>query len=167
MTTDNQTRFTLLPIKPQHDAAMRHIIKTVGAEFGAVGEGFGPSDPEVDAMSRHYLPENKSLYLVALCDEEVIGGCGIAPFGQDSKVCELKKLFLSEKSRGLGAGKALTLACLNFAREQGFESCYLDTLKSMTAAITMYEKLGFEHLSAPMAETEHGGCDVWMLKQFG
>ncbi len=50
---------TLLPIEPSHDESVCNIIKAVGAEFGAVGEGFGPSDPEVEAMSAHYTKENK------------------------------------------------------------------------------------------------------------
>lgn len=152
------------PIRPEQDAEIRAIIKAVGAEFGAVGEGFGPSDPEVDAMSAHYIADTKSLYLVATLNGKIVGGCGLAPFNNSEQVCELKKLFLLPESRGLGLGKALSEQCLSFATEQGFSSCYLDTLSSMTSAIKLYEKLGFEHLDKALDGTEHGKCDVWMLK---
>lgn len=156
---------TITPILPEHDQAICQIIQKVGAEFGAVGEGYGPSDAEVSNMSQHYTLENKSLYLVAKLDGKIVGGCGLAPFSSSDKVCELKKLFLLPDSRGLGLGRKLVSACLDFAREQGFESCYLDTLSNMNAAVRMYETFGFEHLSQPLEGTEHNSCDVWMIKE--
>ncbi|MFC5080597.1 Acetyltransferase (GNAT) family protein [Vibrio thalassae] len=149
---------------PAYDAALCAVIQSVGAEFGAIGEGFGPSDPEVLAMSENYSESNRSVYLVALVNGKVVGGCGLAPFGLYDGVCELKKLFLLPETRGLGLGKKLVQQCLSFAREQGYTSCYLDTLASMSAAIRLYEKFGFTHLNSPYEGTLHNGCDVWMLK---
>lgn len=156
--------FTLSPITPQLDAIVCDIIKTVGAEFGAIGEGFGPSDEEVLNMSSHYLEENRCGYWVAQVDGKVVGCGGIAPFNASADICELRKLFLLPESRGLGIGKALTEHCLSFAKQQGYKQCYLDTLANMESAIKLYKKLGFEQLSAPMPGTEHNGCDVWMIK---
>lgn len=155
--------YTLQEIKPQHDASIREIIMLVGREFGAIGEGFGPSDAEVEFMSQYYKDEYSSRYFVACVDDCVVGGCGIAPFNYHG-VCELRKLFLLPKSRGLGIGKQLIEDCLEYAKCKGYKKCYLDTLSSMTQAIGLYEKLGFQHLSKPLEGTIHGGCDVWMLK---
>ncbi|OXY82425.1 GNAT family N-acetyltransferase [Oceanimonas doudoroffii] len=159
-----QPVITLAPIASHQDTAIAQIIRTVGAEFGAVGEGFGPGDAEVQCMSRHYTAERNSRYLVAEMNGRVVGGAGLAPLGNDSKICELKKLFLLPEARGHGIGRRLAEACLDFARERGFSSCYLDTLSSMTDAIGLYERLGFRHLDQPLLASEHGGCDVWMLK---
>lgn len=156
--------YLIQPIEAQHDADMCQIIQQVGAQYGAVGEGFGPADAEVLCMSQHYLAEQRSQYLVAMIAGKVVGGAGIAPFLHYSDICELKKLFLLPSSQGLGIGKTLTQTCLNFAVEQGYQQCYLDTLSSMQAAIGLYERCGFRHLSQPFAGTLHGGCDVWMLK---
>ena len=156
--------YQIIAIQAQHDAAICQIIQQVGAQYGAIGEGFGPADAEVTCMSQHYLTEQRSQYLVALLDGQVVGGAGIAPFLHYSNICELKKLFLLPSSQGLGMGKALTQACLNFADQQGYQQCYLDTLSSMHSAIALYESFGFKHLSQPLAGTLHGGCDVWMLK---
>ena len=156
--------YTIIAIQAQYNAEICQIIQQVGAQYGAIGEGFGPADAEVKCMSRHYLAENRSQYLVALVNGKVVGGAGIAPFLNYDDICELKKLFLLPSSQGLGIGKALSLACLSFAREQGYQQCYLDTLSSMQSAIALYKKLGFTHLQQPWPGTLHGGCDVWMLK---
>jgi putative acetyltransferase len=152
-------------IQSAQDQEICFIIKNVGQEFGAIGDGFGPSDPEVEAMSQYYDDATNSRYLVALIEGQVVGGSGIAAFNGDQKVCELRKLFLVKESRGLGIGKNLTEQCLAYAKQKGYTSCYLDTLSTMTSAITLYEKLGFKHLQKPLAGTIHNGCDVWMLKQ--
>jgi len=153
-------------ITKNDNAVVCDIIKSVGAEYGAVGEGFGPSDPEVLCMSEYYKEKSKSRYLVARVNGNVVGGCGLAPFNGSSEICELKKLFLLPESRGLKLGQKLTVQCIEFAISQGFNACYLDTLKNMSSAISLYEKLGFKHLDRPLEGTEHNGCDVWMLKSF-
>ena len=151
-------------IKVEQDADLCHIIRTVGTEFGAVGEGFGPSDAEVAAMSQHYSSAHRSVYLVACVDGSVAGGCGIARFNDSDEVCELRKLFLLPAYRGLGIGQALTKRCLDYARNWGYRQCYLDSVSNMTAATGLYEKLGFEHLEHPLQGSIHNRCDVWMMK---
>lgn len=158
------SNITILPITPQHDSDICNIIQKVGWEFGAIGDGFGPSDDEVLAMSKHYCHSNRSQYFVALLDGQVVGGSGIAPFDNKGKVCELRKLFILPNARGFGIGKALTEKCLEYAYQQKFTHCYLDTLANMHNAIKLYESLNFKQLKQPMAGTIHNGCDVWMLK---
>ena len=150
--------------RAHHDAEICKIIKNVGEEYGAVGEGFGPSDPEVNAMSQNYNHEHSSRYLVATIEGRIVGGSGVAAFNGSNEVCELRKLFLLPESRGLGLGKKLSEDCLEYAKTKGYKKCYLDTLSSMKSAISLYEKLGFRHLDKPLEGTIHNGCDVWMLK---
>ena len=156
--------YEILVIDPLHDAKICEIIKNVGKEYGAVGEGFGSSDPEVKAMSMNYNDKSASRYFVVMIKGNIVGGGGIAAFNGSNTMCELRKLFLLPESRGLGLGKKLTEACLGYAKSKGYKSCYLDTLKSMHSAIALYEKLGFTYLDKPLDGTIHNGCDVWMLK---
>lgn len=151
-------------IKETDNETICSIIKAVGAEHGAIGDGFGPSDPEVLCMSRYYKEDNNSIYFVVSVDDIVVGGGGIAAFNASSSICELRKLFLLPASRGLGLGQKLADYCLTFAKQKGYQQCYLDTLSSMKPAILLYEKLGFKHLNKPLNGTIHGGCDIWMMK---
>lgn len=157
--------YQIQQIKPIDDTDVCQIIKKVGQEFGAIGEGFGPSDSEVNAMSQHYNDESSSRYFVALIEGSIVGGSGIAAFNGSSDICELRKLFLLSESRGLGLGEKLSEACLQYAKRKGYKKCYLDTLRSMKSAIALYEKIGFKHLDRPLEGTIHNSCDVWMLKE--
>ncbi|MFT7561147.1 MAG: putative acetyltransferase [Flavobacteriales bacterium] len=157
--------YEIKEIKPQHDAKICEIIKSVGEEYGAIGEGFGPSDPEANTMSQNYKDDSSSKYLVATINDTIVGGSGVASFNGSYEICELRKLFLLPESRGLGLGKRLTEDCLTYAKSKGYKKCYLDTLKNMTSAISLYENLGFQYLDKPFEGTIHNGCDVWMLKE--
>lgn len=152
-------------IKSKYDKEICEIIKNVGAQYGAVGEGFGPSDLETLNMSQHYKKEKSSVYFVAIINDKVVGGAGIASFNDKKRICELKKLFLLPESQKMGIGKKLLESCLSFAKKEGYRECYLDTLSNMKSAIKLYEKNGFKHLSKPLEDTIHSGCDVWMLKE--
>lgn len=149
-------------IRPEDDAAVAHVIRTVMPEFGADGPGFAIHDPEVDHMSRAYSGPG-SCYEV-LVDEagRVLGGGGIAPLeGGPVGVCELRKMYFLKEARGGGMGATLIRHLLERAKELGYATCYLETLTGMEAAQALYRKVGFKTLCAPMGATGHHGCDRW------
>ncbi len=150
-------------IRSDHDEGICAVIERVGAECGAIGEGFGPSESEVRCMSQHYGTGGSIYYIVSITDQ-VIGGCGISAFNGSHEVCELRKLFLLPGYRRLGIGESLACKCLDFAESKGYGSCYLDTLSSMKSAISLYKKLGFQ--ICRQLEGAHSGCDVGMIKYF-
>ncbi len=158
-------QYQIFEITSEFDADICKVIKSVGIEFGAIGEGFGPSDNEVLQMSQHYNDRYQSKYLLAAIDGEIVGGCGIAKFNDNPEICELKKLFLTPQSRGNGIGKQLCLQLIAYAKGVGYQQCYLDTLANMTSAIALYESLGFNHRQQPLTGTVHNSCDIWMLKK--
>ena len=49
--------------------------------------------------------------------------------------------------------------CLDAARRFNYSQVYLETLNGMDAAVKLYERTGFERLSAPMGATGHFGCN--------
>ena len=153
--------FLIRPIQPTDDAAMAAIIRAVMPDFGACGPGFAINDPEVDWLSRAYA-QPRSAYFVVEVDGRVLGGGGVAPLeGGPPGTCELRKMYFLPQARGLGAGTAMMRQCLEAARRFGFSQCYIETLRSMEAAMRLYEKSGFTPLPAPLGATGHGGCDRW------
>lgn len=58
-------------------------------------------------------------------------------------VARIRLLFLEPHARGLGLGRRLVEACVNFAREKGYRRVTLWTHKELSAARAIYAKLGF------------------------
>jgi GNAT superfamily N-acetyltransferase/catechol 2,3-dioxygenase-like lactoylglutathione lyase family enzyme len=56
----------------------------------------------------------------------------------------IRLLGVDPRFRRSGAGKALALACIRLAREQGHDQVILHTTQAMQVAWGMYEKLGFQ-----------------------
>lgn len=155
--------FHIRPIEPRDDAAMAAIIRSVMPEFGAGGAGFAIHDAEVDAMCAAYS-KPRSAYFVVEVAGKIAGGGGVAPLEHgEPDVCELRKMYFLPEARGLGAGNAMMVHCLEAARGFGFKRCYLETLTGMDAAQHLYRKHGFTPLCAPLGKTGHHGCDRWFI----
>lgn len=79
--------------------------------------------------------------LIALNDGQV---CGCAALGRlTSAVCEMRTVYVRPAYRGLGVGKKLVEATLMQARNFGYSSICLDTLRFMESAQGLYRSLGF------------------------
>jgi putative acetyltransferase len=156
--------FLIRPIEPRDDAAIAAIIRAVMPEFGADGPGFAIHDTEVDAMHAAYTQPRCS-YFVVERDGVVVGGGGVAPLaGGEPDVCELRKMYFLPAARGIGAGNAMMLRCLDAACAHGFGRCYLETLTGMDAAQALYKRHGFRAICSPMGGTGHHGCDRWFIR---
>lgn len=155
----SEPQFTIRPIQARDDDRMAEIIRIVMPEFGAVGAGFAIEDAEVDAMSSAYAAPGCAYWVVER-GGRIEGGGGIAPLaGDESGICELRKMYFLPALRGLGAGSALIALCLDRARELGYRACYLETLTGMDAAQKLYQRLGFTRIDGPRGATGHHGCN--------
>jgi putative acetyltransferase len=107
----------------------------------------------------------RGTYFIAELDGEIVGGAGIYPTdGLDAQTCELVKMYLLPIARGKGVGKALMYKCIDFAKSEGYEQIYLETMPELSDAIHLYEKMGFKNLNGPLGQSGHFGCGIWMLK---
>ena len=152
-------------IKPEDNKKIAEIIREVLTEFGGNRPNTAYSDYDTDHMFEAYQGKNE-IYFVVEVDGVLVGGSGIKLLiGNDGEICELQKLYVNSKIRGLGIGKRLVKKCLEFATDAGYKKCYLETFPNMAAAISLYKKFGFNHLDKPIGDTGHGGCDVWLIKE--
>lgn len=62
--------------------------------------------------------------------------------------CELKRLYLTPASRGLGVSKLLMDVAISHAKKLGYKEMLLDTLSSMTPARRLYEGYGFAEIGS-------------------
>ena len=152
-------------IQPSHNQALATIVRNALAEFGANRPGTVYFDPSTDSLFEVFQAPH-SIYYVAIDKEKLVGGAGIFPSnGLPKDVCELVKMYLVPEARGIGVGRLLIEKCLAFAKEAGYKRVYLETLPELKKAIGVYEKFNFTYLPAPMGNTGHFGCDVWMITE--
>lgn len=101
------SNITIRPITPSDDAAIAKIIRDNLKAFHLDIPGTAYFDPELDCLSRYYLPHpDKRAYFIAADGENVIGGVGIAEFSAFDSCAELQKLYLSDAAKGHGLGRA-------------------------------------------------------------
>ncbi|KAN0023894.1 hypothetical protein ACTFIV_008284 [Dictyostelium citrinum] len=62
---------------------------------------------------------------------------------EQQKICEMKRLFVKSEFRGLKIGKLLVERLISDAKEQNYDYMVLDTLKTLTTAISIYKSFGF------------------------
>jgi putative acetyltransferase len=150
-------------IQIEDNSSVAQIIKTVMPEFGANLPGFAIHDPEVQNMFEAYDKPGSS-YFVCEINGQIVGGAGIAPLlnGEDD-TCELQKMYFLADARGKGFGKQLLKLCLAEARKFGYRKCYIETFHTMSTAISLYEKNGFQPIQRSLGNTGHFGCDTFYI----
>lgn len=153
-------------IQPEDNVQIAKIVRRAMLEFNAEKKGTIFSDPTLDEMFENYQSDSAA-YFVAEWGGEVVGGAGIRQLdGTKMPICELQRMFLTEKARGLGIGKALMEKNLVFAQQVDFQGCYIETLPQMKQAVSLYQKYGFLPITEPMGNTGHYSCNFFMYKDF-
>ncbi len=156
---------TIRPIQPADNAAIANIIRRALEEFGANHPNTVYFDETTDHLFELFQSTPASAYFVAEKEGVILGGGGIFPTdGLPGGTCELVKMYLSPNARGMGLGRQMIGQCLQVAKENGFVSVYLETMPELKKAMSVYEKFGFTYLTAPMGNSGHCGCDIWMIK---
>ena len=112
-----------------------------------VAECFTDFEEELNTLPGDYAAPRGQL-LVAMVGDEVLACCALRPLDNVdySNACEIRRLYVRHSQRGLGLGRRLTEAQMDFARMQGYSCMLLDTLSDMEAARALYEDLGFEEI---------------------
>jgi putative acetyltransferase len=157
----SQRKYEIRTIQKRDNEYIARVIHRVMTDFDLDRPGTSISDDEVKAMYDAYHIAGAA-YFVVVDGDRVVGGAGIGPLtGADATTCELKKMYLLPEARGLGIGEKLLQRCLQSAKDAGYKTCYLETIRAMTTARALYQKYGFRKLDAPLGHTGHFGCDSW------
>ncbi|WP_110476950.1 GNAT family N-acetyltransferase [Winogradskyella aurantia] len=151
-------------IRPEDDTKIARAIRTVLIEMGVPKVGTAYEDEALDCMTSTY-DEDRHQYFVLQEGADILGGAGIAPLANfEGNICELQKMYFKSKARGRGLGSKMMATCLQFAKDAGFDQCYLETMPYMDDARKLYRKFGFKAIDGPLGNTGHYSCTVWMIK---
>jgi putative acetyltransferase len=157
-------RITLRSLRKSDNKDLAELIRTVFREFKIDRPGTVYFDPTTDDLYTLFQTPG-SVYWIAEVDGKMAGGCGVFPTPDLPKGCaEIVKLYLLSDYRGRGTGKQLLEKSIESAKKLGYKQLYLESLPELGKAIGLYEKSGFRFIPAPMGNSGHFGCDIWMLK---
>ena len=102
-------------------------------------------EEELASLPGDYAPPSGRLLLAR--DGAKIAGCvAMRPLGEG--FCEMKRLFVRPAYLGKGIGRQLAMRVVEEASSAGYAAMRLDTLSTMTPAISLYTRLGFAPIPA-------------------
>ncbi len=145
-------------MKPQHQSILQPTLVRCASEVDfaqavaltreyldwlGLDLSFQDIDRELAGFAAMYSPP-RGCFLLARVGAALAGGAGLRPFAEG--ICEMKRLFLPDRFRGLGLGRLLCLRLIEEARSLGYERMRLDTLARMQAALQLYKEIGFTEI---------------------
>lgn len=111
-------------------------------------------EEEMRSLPGRYAKPDGRLIL-AYKDGELAGGIALRKIGDG--ICEMKRLYLRENSRGSGIGRELIEKLIEEARKIGYKKMRLDTFPpKMGKAVQLYESHGFYEIP-PYYENPYDG----------
>ena len=158
-------QINIRPIEPGDNIALAKVIRDALTEFGANKPGTVYFDPTTDALYELFRAKG-AFYYVATINGELVGGAGIFPTENlPAGTCELVKLYLKASARGTGLGKKLMHKAMEWAKLNGYDQIYLESMPELSKAVSIYENVGFTRIQKPLGNSGHCGCDIWMTKK--
>jgi len=140
----------MLIIRDVTDADAEHIDRVALAAFGEFRSAYSDWPAMSAAVSRISTLAAEGEIVVAELAGGVIGAVTyVAPKRRKPAFFDpawpiVRMLVVDPAYRGRGAGRALMDECVNRARRDGAAVLALHTSPIMTAALTMYHRMGFE-----------------------
>ncbi len=110
-------------------------------------------DEELATLPGRYAAPEGRIWL-ARVGIDVAGCVAVRPMNAPEATCEMKRLWVRERYRGIGAGRLLAASTVAFMMEAGYRRMRLDTLRTMAAARRLYDQMGFVEI-APYYDNPH------------
>ena len=123
---------------------VKELIKEYSNRLGR-DLSFQNIDAELKNPAHKYTAPEGEL-LVALENDEVLG---MVAYHRHSDVrCEMKRLYVRPKARGMHLGATLIKEIICHAKRAGYKEMVLDTIAPLKTAVSLYQKNGFEKCEA-------------------
>ena len=130
------------------DATRPEQVEAVRALFLAYQDAIGVDltyqgfAEEIKQLPGQYAPPDGALLLATDAEGQALGCIALRRIDQSR--CEMKRLYVVPAARGAALGERLVSALVDRAATLGYRQMLLDTLPSMTPAIALYCRLGFQ-----------------------
>lgn len=112
----------------------------------------------LDNPQKHVVEPGGQIFM-ALVDDKAVGTVAMIPAGEG--VFELTKMAVSPEFQRRGIANALMRACIDLARSSGTRVIFLESHRSLAAALALYRKFGF--VETPQdPKSEYARADIRM-----
>lgn len=123
------------------------VVRTLFREYAAslgIDLCFQNFEKELAELPGAYAPPPGCLFL-ARVDNEPAGCVALRRLGEG--ICEMKRLYVRDRYRGMGLGRALVEQVIKEGRNLRYHAIRLDTIPSvMGNAVALYRLLGFREI---------------------
>ncbi|WP_319380544.1 GNAT family N-acetyltransferase [Thiomicrorhabdus sp.] len=123
-------------------AAGSRLFRAYAAYLGLDLEFQGFS-AELASLPQMYGEPKGALFL-AKVEETYIGAVGLREF--EPGIAEMKRMHVLSDYQGKGVARALTEAFLQQARQMGYRSIRLDSIRALERALQLYKSFGFNEI---------------------
>lgn len=110
--------------------------------FSLCFQGF---EEELATLPGKYAPPGGRIVLAydSATMDSPVGCIALRPI-IDARTCEMKRMYVKPSHRGLGIGRRLAEVVISEAQRIGYARMLLDSEPDFTAAMTLYDSLGFK-----------------------
>jgi len=139
----NDKMMQIIQCATDADYALAETISKDYVEWLNMDLTFQGIDHEFSNFESIYGPPH-GVYLLACWGNQPAGGVGLRQFEGD--ICEMKRLYVYDRFKRKGIGKALCIKLVQAAKHKGYTRMRLDTIGRLGAAINLYEHFGFKDI---------------------
>ena len=139
MTTP-QTELTIREFTPGDEAAFRRLNEEWIVRYFVLE----PKDEASLADPQGTILDRGGRIFLAVRDNQAVGCCALLAIAPGE--FEVAKMAVTERCQGAGIGRSLLERAIAEARDSGAHRLYLETNRKLSAAIRLYESLGFRHI---------------------
>ena len=116
---------------------------------------------ELENIAVEYGTPDGTIF-IAYNNDEPVGCFGVRKL--ENSICELKRMHVHDKARGLGVGKQLLKKSFEAGKQLGYSKMRLDTLSTMHNALNLYKQAGFYEIEPyrfdPIEDTKYFEIDL-------
>jgi ribosomal protein S18 acetylase RimI-like enzyme len=113
---------------------------------------------------RHWVGADNGIFVVAVDKSGQLAGYCLAFTRQDSDSARAYSLAIAASARGQGLGARLFRDMERRCRKAGFSRIHLEVAHGNSAAISLYEKLGYVRVRS-IPEFYEDGKDAWRMEK--
>lgn len=156
---ETTTSTSIIPYSPEYQPDFKRLnIEWISRYFTVEQHDLEQLDqPEV-----YVLPNNGQIFFAKI-DNDVVGCVAMVNTGTPDRgetSFELAKMAVSPAAQGKGIGKLLCLAAIDYARQLGVRTVWLESNRILTPALTMYASVGFREV--PSVPTPYSRANIRM-----